>query len=201
MFTITTVISLVIFYLPKCIKYLTLASKIDDRSGLIPLIGILPEMINCDLHGLFNMMIKYCSNTENIQKVWFGPQVVVLINSPDDTQKVLNSKECLDKPGFMKYFGIERASLFGTLDAWRVHRKVLNPGFSPVILKNFVPMFDERSRVLIKSFEAKINQEEFDVFPEMSAFFLDTILRAALDLDKDILNDSKKDEYVKGFDE
>lgn len=200
-FAITTGIVLLTIYLVKLIKFLKMVNKIPDSSGLIPFIGILPQLIGADLHDLYKIFIKYEKTVKGVGKFWMGHEVLVLVNSPDNMQKVLNSKECLDKPAFFKYFGIERGSLFGSLEAWRVHRKVLNPGFNPQLLKSFVSVFDRKSRNLIKSFHSKCDQEEFDVFPQMSAFFLDTILTAALDLDVDILNDSKKNEYVEYFDE
>lgn len=200
-FTIATGTVLLAIHLVKWIKFLKMTSKLPDSSGLIPLLGIIPKMIGADLHDLFELFIKQEKNVKGIGKFWMGHEVLVIINTPENIQKVLNSKECLDKPKFFKFFGIERGSLFGSLESWRVHRKVLNPGFSPQLLKSFVSVFDKKSRNLIKSFHEKCNQEEFDVFPQMSAFFLETILSAALDLDVDILNDKKKKEYVDHFDD
>lgn len=128
---------------------------------------------------------------------------MVLINTPEAMQRVLTSKvECLDKPKFFKCFRLQRASLFGSLEAWRVHRKILNPAFSISVLKSFIPLFDVKSKKLIKGLETQCDDgREFDVFPHMSAFFLETILQAALDLDVDILNSEKKDEYLTNYDE
>lgn len=202
-FSLSTLVGLLFLYLPKCVKYLRLSWKIRDSSGLIPLIGIIPEFIGIDLHEFFKVITKYNNKIkDDVEKVWFGPQVVIVINSPEAMQKVLNAKECLDKPWMLKFFGIERASLFGSLDAWRVHRKIMNGGFNPQNLKSFVTVFNKKSRVLIDSFKSNCDDgKEFDVFPLMSAFFLDTILSAALDLDVDIMNDEKKLSYVQYFDE
>lgn len=198
---ISIAICLFISYLFKKRKFLELAAKIPGPKNHIPLIGCLPEFIGADLKKLFKIFIKYQKQLESPGKVWFGPELMVMISTPDEMQKVLNSKECLDKSEFFKSFRLQNASLFGTLDAWRSHRKILNPAFSIQILKTFVPLFDESSKKLIKILEKHCGQNEFDVFPHMSAFFLETILKAALDLDIDIQNDSKKDEYLKYYDE
>ncbi len=124
-----------------------------------------------------------------------------MVSSPENMQKVLNSKECLDKPEFFKCFRLQNASLFGTLEAWRSHRRILNPAFSHQILKTFVPIFDDSSRKLCKFLESRNGGDEFDIFPTMSAFFLETFLKTSLDLDVDILNDEEKDEYLKYYDE
>lgn len=198
----TTGIFLIISYLLKWRKFLIMASKIPSIKGSIPLIGVFPEFLGKDLHDLFEIVMKVEKSVEHkLEKLWFGPEVIVIVNTPDRMQKVLNSKECLDKPSFFKFFGIEQASLFGSLGAWRRHRKILNPAFSMQILKTFVPVFDSKSRKLVKNFSPLCEKEEFDIFPHMSAFFLETILNAALDLNVDILNDKDKEKYVQHFDE
>lgn len=198
----TTGIFLVISYFLKWRKFLLMASEIPGPKGHIPLVGIFPQFLGKDLHGLFEVVMRYERSVgHRFEKVWFGPEMLVVINTPDRMQKVLNAKECLDKPKFFKFFGIEQASLFGSLDAWRRHRKILNPAFSMQILKTFVPIFDAKSSKLVKNFESLCGKEEFDIFPHMSAFFLETILNAALDLNVDILGDKDKDKYVQHFDE
>lgn len=199
---VTTGIFFIISLLLKWRKFLVMASKIPNVKGTISLVGIVPQILGKDLQGLFEV-IQRCEKKvdDQLEKIWFGPEILIVIKTPERMQKVYNAKECLDKPRFLKHFGIQQASLFGTLDAWRRHRKILNPAFSMQILKTFVPVFDKKSRKLVKSFEPMLEQKEFDIFPQMSAFFLETILNAALGLDKDILNDEKKIEYVQHFDE
>lgn len=197
---ISVVICLICNYFIRRWRFFSLASKIPGPKEHIPLIGILPEFIGADLKKIFNVILKYQNTLGGLGKVWFGTELMVIICTPDAMQKVLNSRECLDKPKFFKCFRLQRASLFGKLDAWRSHRKILNPAFSIQVLKTFVPLFDDKSRKLIKLLNAQCGTREFDVFSYMSAFFLETILKAALDLDIDVLN-NEKDEYLKYYDE
>lgn len=188
-------------FLYKCWKFLKLASKIPSPFFQIPLIGVVPKVIGADLRQIFNNVMEIDKNVKGVGKVWFGNKLVVFVNSPDALQKVLNSKDCLDKPFQLKFFGIENGSLFGTLHAWKTHRKALNPAFSALAVKQLIPTFNEKSRNFAKIMEEKCNQKEFDVFPIMSVFFLETILNAAFDLKIDLHNDKKKHEYVEYFDE
>lgn len=197
-----TGIFLIISLLLRWKKFLMMASKLPGPKGQIPLVGILPHFIGADLHDLFCITMEFIKESKNILKVWFGPELVIVVSNPDLVQKVLNSKECLDKPNFFKYFGIQNASLFGTYDAWKRHRKILNPAFNPLILKEFVPTFDKKSRTLIKNLSEKCElNEEFNVYPYMSIFFLETILSAGLDLEVDIQMSGERDDYVKYFEE
>lgn len=202
-------ICVILNYFLKRKKFFELASKIPGPREHIPLIGVLPEFIGADLKKIFKIVLKYENRFRGISKVWFGPELIIVINTPEAMQKVLNSKECLDKPKFFKCFRLQQASLFGSLEAWRSHRKILNPAFSICVLKSFIPLFDSNSKKLINALRTHSDNcedddavmNEFDVFPHMSAFFLETILQAALDLDVDILNNEKKDEYLKYYDE
>jgi cytochrome P450 family 4 len=196
-----TAVCSIIYFVIKRRKFLELAAKIPGPSEHIPLIGILPEFIGADLKKIFDIVQKYQSRIECPGKIWFGPELMVIISTPEAMQKVLNSKECLDKPNFFKCFRLQQASLFGTLEAWKSHRKVLNPAFSIQVLKTFVPLFDKNSKKLLNVLDSRCKNGEFDIFPFMSAFFLETILNAALDLDVDIQCNEKKDEYLKHYDE
>lgn len=198
----TTGIFLAINFFVTHRKFFSLASKIPGPKWHIPLIGILPELIGADLHDLFKIGVKYTKECKSIIKVWFGPEIMLIIKSADHVQKVLNSRECLDKPKFFKFFGVEQGSLFGTYNAWKSHRKILTPAFNPQLLKNFVPVFDKNSRNLIKLLnKEKCGGDEFDIHPFMSILFLETILSAGLDLNIDIQSSGKRDEIVKYFEE
>lgn len=198
---VSTIIFLAINFLIKWRNFLILASKIPGPKGHIPLIGILPEFIGADLQDLFKIATHYMKTSGDLVKLWFGTELIVGITTPEYIQKVLNSKECLDKPKFFKFFGIQQASLFGTFEAWKKHRKILNPAFSPQILKDFVPVFDEKTRILIKNLSDECDKSEFNVFPYMSLLFLETILSAGLDLHVDIQTSGLREDYVKYFEE
>lgn len=196
-----TAIFLVINFIVKWRKFLILASKIPGPKGHIPLIGVLPEFIGADLQDLFNIGLRYVKTSGSLVKLWFGPELIVGITTAENIQKVLNSKECLDKPKFFRFFGIQQASLFGTFEAWKRHRKILNPAFSPQVLKDFVPIFDDKSRILIKNLREQCDKSEFNIYPHMSIFFLESILSAGLDLHVDIQTSGLREDYVKYFEE
>lgn len=198
----TTFFFLVTSYLFRIRRFLYLASKIPSPKGHFPFIGVVPLFVGADLHDIVDIFLKFYEILgEGFKKIWFGNQIVVVVITPEVAQQVLNAKECLDKPNFFKFFGLPNATLHGTLDGWKRHRRILNPAFNIQMLKSFVPTFDEKSRKLVKSFQSLCDKEHFDVFPHNSAFFLETILNAALDLKIDIMNHEDKEFYVQHFDE
>lgn len=196
---IFTSIFLLITFTIKWWKFLNLASKIPSIVPNIPLIGIFFFSLGKNLNEIFEFSQEFIKKTKDIGKVWQGPLLFVVVKKPDFIQKVLNSRECLDKPNFFKFLDIQEASLFGTLDAWKRHRKIINPAFSPNVLKEFIPIFNEKSRILIEILKEKIDGSEFDVYPFMSRLFLETILCTALDFNFDVQRSENRDDYVKYF--
>jgi cytochrome P450 len=45
---------------------------------------------------------------------------------------------------------------------WRRHRKILNPAFNAKILESFVPVFLEKSRILVEDLEQHVGKPSFD---------------------------------------
>lgn len=196
-----TLICFTLFQLLKWRKFLVLASKIPGPKGYLPFIGILPDFINGDSRSLFHTMVNLAKVIQCPGKVWLGHELVVFVHTPENIQKVLNSKECLDKPKFYKFFKVPQGSLFGFVDDWRRHRKILNPGFNLEILKTFIPLFDAKSKKLIKIFNSKCGESQFDVYPHMINFFLEATLNAIFDFDVDIQKEENKDNFAQILDE
>lgn len=120
-------------------------------------------------------------------KAFFGYYWTVIVPKPDDLKIIMNSKDCLDKAPFQKLAIINQGSLFGELDAWQRHHKIIEPFFGTLAVKNFIPIFNEKSKILVKNLERKLNKEEFDVFRDVAALTLEMILNA-MELDVDLLN-------------
>lgn len=200
-FLAATLVFFAFIQLLKWKNFLVLASKIPGPKGYLPFIGILPDFINGDARSLFRTVIDLAKIIQCPGKVWLGPELLVFVHTPENIQKVLNSKECLDKPSFYRFFRIPQGTLFGHVEPWKRHRKILNPGFSLENLKNFLPLFDEKSKKLIKIFDSKCNESQFDVYPHMICFFLEATLNAIFDYDVNIQMDANKDNFAQILDE
>lgn len=194
-FLIATLTIFAFVQILKWRKFLVLASKIPGPKGYLPFIGLLPDFINGDSRKLFHTMVDVAKVMECPGKVWMGPELLVYVHTPKNIQKVLNSKECLDKPAFFRFFKLPQGTVFGHVEPWRRHRKILNPGFSLENLKTFLPLFDAKSKKLIKIFNSKCGSQ-FDVYPHMLNFFLEATLNAIFDYDVDIQKEENKDKFA-----
>lgn len=67
-------------------------------------------------------------------------------------------------------------------DAWRQHRKLLDPSFSASVLKSFLPIFNDKARICMEILAEKANGTEFDMYEALTPLSLDTILATSLGL-------------------
>lgn len=121
---------------------------------------------------------KYKSPT----RVWLGPNLYLLLTTPDDVQTVLNAPECLNRDKVYKFIeplmGLGLVTLPG--QSWREHRKFLNPTFNLKILKSFVPIFNNQTNILRDILSNEEENRIFDIYKYMDRCTLDTVCRKDL---------------------
>lgn len=139
------------------------------------------------------------SNVEGISRAFNGSMLFVTVTLPEDIKFVMNAKGCIDKPWiFQKTIAIEEGSLFGNINAWRSHRKILNPFFRVQSLcDTVIPIFNATSNILIENIATMDGKGEFDVFKFMTAQTLETILKV-MEFDFDVQNQrgEKRDVFI-----
>ena len=172
-----------------------LASKIPGPKGL-PLLGMAHKFINVDFTTILNTFISMSSGYTSISKVWLGPELLIFAADPESLKIVLNSDHCLDKSPFYKALMLNQGLVAGGGQMWKTHRKVLNPSFNIGVLKPLIPLFDEKSKILIKNLKEEIGKEPFDIFEYISSCSLETLLKGTMEVDRDIQSDPLKNEYI-----
>ena len=136
----------------------------------------------------FKKIISIASEFPSPSKFWAGYMCVVVIDKPDDLQVVLNSQDAIDKSVVYRKT-IEHGLLVDGGNLWRTHRKLLNPSFYPTILQSFLPIFNRKSKILVKVLTKHLNKGEFDVYHPLSGCTLESLLSTSIGLEKDIQND------------
>ncbi|KAL5276436.1 hypothetical protein ACFFRR_001955 [Megaselia abdita] len=129
-------------------SYLELSFRIPRVKG-IPFIGVITNLKF--LKDSLTTLDTFIRKLGDLVFFWVGPFPVVLISNADLAEKVLTSKNCLDKP--FTYLAIAKNTGDGlfTLSAnkWHEHRKLLNPSFYQKVLKNFIPIFNEGANYIV----------------------------------------------------
>lgn len=176
-------------------KFFHLASKIPSSDFDYSWKGI-RRALRADPKSIFKMLQSSFASNTVCSKTWLGPFLFVGVVKPDDVKIILNSKECLDKPNFVKFVNIYKGSLFGDLPYWHSHRKILNPYFGVQALRTVIPIFNEKVKILMENIGKMEGRGEFDVLYSMTALTLETIIKV-MEYDVDIQN--KKEELRDSF--
>lgn len=161
-----------------------LASKIPGSDGF-PLIGVLTKFLNLELKDYVYELRKLCLKTSSISKSWFGPQLVVFTEDPEVINTVVNSKHCQNKPDLF-YKGLYTENGLVTINnkVQEKHRKVLNKAFVPSMLQQFIPIFNEKSKVCVEKMRENLDGGEFNVFHYIGMCTLETFFKGHLNHDR-----------------
>jgi len=176
-------------------KLIAMARKIPGSDGW-PLIGVAHKMI-----GAKNFCKTLLSWTEvhgSPAKMWVGPhECMVVVDLPEDLKIVQNSPKTLGKPSLYSFFHVDNSILSIPVDAWKVHRKILNPMFSISNLKAFIPIFNDKSQRLLQNLDTKVDAgSEFDVYDYVAACSLETLLFTMMGINRDCQSTPENDEQL-----
>ncbi|KAL7037290.1 hypothetical protein ACKWTF_009155 [Chironomus riparius] len=199
---IFTIVFLVIKYFWNNRRFYYLASKIPTSVFDYSIRGIY-NIFTADSKMMFKLINQSFNNKSDIAKTWFFHVLFIVPNNPDDVKTIFNAKQCYDKPNFVKFSSkLEKGSVFGDLDYWQSHRKIMSPFFGHQGLKTLIPLFNEKSRILVKKLENMVDKEAFNIFHNLTALTLETILNV-MEYDVDIQNREPKsrDVFIKYLDE
>ncbi|OWR47999.1 cytochrome P450 4C1, partial [Danaus plexippus plexippus] len=114
--------------------------------------------------SLIKEISRECQKQDGVIKVTIGPKTLYVLTDPEDSLTVSNA--CLQKDSvydFAKNW-IGNGLITASLPIWKIHRKVLDPLFSARLLNNFMEVFNNLSRVLIKNLEVEVEKGPFDPY-------------------------------------
>ena len=173
--------------------YYYLAYKIPTSSFDRSLKGLYTALTG-DNKTVFKLIHDAYNNINVCSKTCVGTMFVGIIKL-NDVKLVMNSKYCLDKPYFLKFAKLYQGSLFGHIEYWQSHRKIMNPFFGIQTLRSLFPIFNEKSKILVQSLKDKEGKNEFDVLHFMTALTLETIMKV-MEYDFDLQNKESKSRDV-----
>lgn len=78
-------------------RFYRLLGKIPQVEGNLPLVGHVHKFLGADSKLLFKVIKQITENGPSPRKLWVAVYPYVLIDDPDQLQKILSSKHCTDK--------------------------------------------------------------------------------------------------------
>lgn len=173
-----------------------MASKIPGPSG-VPFFGEALSVLGSDYSKAFRSLTSLAKDYATPSRIWYGPYCAIILDKPRDLQIVLNSPKCLQKAEVYQFIGLQKGLLVADVDIWRVHRKILDPSFNINVLQSFLPTFNKKGNILIRQLSKKANQGEFDIYPQISACTLESLLSTMMRVERDIQSDAYGNKYLK----
>ncbi|XP_064074814.1 cytochrome P450 4C1-like [Vanessa tameamea] len=161
--------------------------------GALPVIGHAHLLIgdSTKLWAIVKELSYKSLDVGGVISAYIGPRTIYVITDPDDFLTVANT--CLQKDGFYDFAKpwLGEGLVTGTVSIWKVHRKLLNPAFSQIVLDSFLDVFNKQSRRLVKDLEVEVGKGSFDHWVYTRHNALETICLTALGVDftdKNVLN-------------
>ncbi|XP_053105522.1 cytochrome P450 4B1-like isoform X2 [Hemicordylus capensis] len=130
--------------------------------------------------------------------IWFGSfSACLVITHPDYAKVILARADPKDNVAYrniVPWIGKGLLVLHGP--KWSQHRKLLTPGFHYTILKPYVTLMAESTKVMLDKWEQLIRQEKsVELFEHVSLMTLDIIMKCAFSYNSDCQMD-RENSYV-----
>jgi cytochrome P450 family 313 len=169
-------------------------NRMPGTKGL-PIFGHLLKFVFAPFSEYLSIVVKVNNRNEGVWKANFGSKIAIFINSPEYLHTVLNSPHCLKKPMYLysAFDFVSQGMVLAHGDQWRHHRKVLGSSFNLPVLRQLLPIFDEKSKISAKVLEQKVGKGEFNIYDHTSACSLESLLRGLMNYDIDCQSDPHND--------
>ncbi|XP_053326241.1 cytochrome P450 4B1-like isoform X4 [Spea bombifrons] len=123
--------------------------------------------------------------------VWFGPFIVYLnITHPEYARTLLSRTDPKDNviyDHFIPWIGKGLLVLAG--QKWFQHRRLLTPGFHYDVLKPYVRLMSDCTKVMLDSLQEQAAAESIDICPYVGLMTLDAIMKCAFSYDSNCQSD------------
>ncbi|KAJ1345619.1 hypothetical protein KIN20_000195 [Parelaphostrongylus tenuis] len=185
---ITSVICvlLIAYFIRYITKHLLLRERLKriNSPRSYPLIGH-ASVMKPDPEGFINQvmgMAHLYPDSPRMVLFWMGTMPVLMLYSAPLVEKILTSSKHLSK-GFA-YSLLEpwlgQGIITSNVDNWRPKRKLLTPTFHYDMLKEFVPIFNEKSRILVKKLANLPKKEPVELLSFVTLCGLDIICETSM---------------------
>ncbi|XP_043484839.1 cytochrome P450 4C1-like isoform X2 [Leptopilina heterotoma] len=145
--------------------------KLYNATSLIPGPNTFP-LIGCafSLLDLMKKMVKIFDSYPSPMRFVLGYRVWIVAKDPEHIKIILHSSKILEKDDVYKFAKpwVGNGLMTANHKLWREHRKLIQPTFHNKILKTFIPIFHEKSLLLIKTISDRVDDPEFELHPYFS---------------------------------
>lgn len=115
MITLTIFVFVVLFSLIKYILHIrrleSYVKHLNCRKTAFPLLGVFPFIIGKNRNQIYNEFIEFTLANETPIKAYFGPQLFIALDKPEDVKTIVMSPNCLGKTYNYDFFPVPHGIL------------------------------------------------------------------------------------------
>ncbi|CAO1377861.1 unnamed protein product [Diamesa serratosioi] len=132
-------------------------------------------------HHAFKRAMSLSEKYGKVIRGWIGPKLIIFLMDPQDVEIILNSQVHIDKSDEYNFFRpwLGNGILISSGDSWRKHRKIIAPAFHQNVLKTFISIFYENSKIIVDKMNEEIGSE-IDCHDYMSEATVNILLETAM---------------------
>jgi cytochrome P450 family 4 len=194
-FLVLAALAIFIIFRIKRRRIYELAAKIPKVSVEIPFFGITHKFIGAELKDYFPIIFKIVDKNEPIQRLWFGTQLTIIANTPEQYKTVLTSPHCLNKPAAIyDGFYCKNGLLSSNGEIQNRHRRILNNSMSLNRLTALNPIFNEKAKKFMMKMKRNFGRE-FNVLNDVAVCAFEALIKGNFLHDQDC----SKSEVIEAF--
>ncbi|XP_046425588.1 cytochrome P450 4C1-like isoform X1 [Neodiprion fabricii] len=181
--TQSVVIACLIFYaVSKIIVNLAKRRSFGNRCSRfegpprLPIIGNAYLFIG-SAEAIMNKFLELDKLYPRYYQLSLGTRSIFVTSVPEQLKVIFNSSKTIDRGGLLDFARpwLGSGILLAKAAKWQVHRKLIQPTFSPMILKSFIEVFSRQSAMMVRQMERHVNGDEFEVQKYLSPYTLNMI--------------------------
>ncbi|XP_051159845.1 cytochrome P450 4C1-like [Leptopilina boulardi] len=148
---------------------------------IIPLLGN-SHLFQGSPADVWNVIRKLNKQYSRLWRVWLGHYPTVNLYHPDDAEILLSSMKYIEKSKEYDFLHpwLKTGLLTSTGKKWQTRRKMLTPAFHFSVLKEFLDIFDEHSKILVEHLKSHGDESVHDIVPIFTKYTLNTICETAM---------------------
>ncbi|XP_022239479.1 cytochrome P450 4c3-like [Limulus polyphemus] len=142
----------------------------------------------------------YVFDKSRIWRFFMGLRPVALFYKPETVEAILSSNVNVEKSFDYSFIHpwLKEGLVTSGGAKWKSRRKLLTPAFHFRILEDFIPVFDEQSKIMVSKMREKIDDEYMDIVPISTLCTLDIICETAMGIHLGS-QENKESDYVKSM--
>lgn len=125
----------------------------------LPLLGVAGRFFGKSNDQIIDIILDVYKEVKTTPiQGWFGPFFAVGIAEPEDVEIVLTDDRCLNRPYFYDYLHCKSSIIVTDREIWKSDRRALNTAFEVKILQSYLPLLNEKVRILLTKMEPHLNK-------------------------------------------